>query len=113
MLATDDQRGGVDETGAATSAQLYVQISSGTSTEGINGSQALIAHQRGKLAAQVTLHILRIVRFECSIVRLMEQDDNRHNFARMHLGRSQALVLSRRDQALVPVRGELHPQIVH
>jgi hypothetical protein len=52
-----------------------------------------IAHQGGKLAAQMTLDILGVVGFEGAIVRLLEQNDNRHDLTRVHLAWAQALSL--------------------
>ncbi len=44
---------------------------------------------------------------------MMEQDDDGHDPARMHLGRAQALSLPRYQQCLLPVQSELLPEIVH
>ena len=62
---------------------------------------------------QVALHILGIIGFERPVVGLMEQDDDGHHFAGIHLGRAQALSLTRRQQGTLPVRRELLPEIVH
>jgi hypothetical protein len=42
--------------------------------------KTLIAHQCWKLAVQMLLHILGVIGFEVAIVRLMEQDQNGHDF---------------------------------
>jgi hypothetical protein len=43
----------------------------------------------------------------------MEEDHERHQFARMHLRRAQALSLTRHEQGAVPVRRKLLPEIVY
>ncbi len=44
---------------------------------------------------QMALHVLGVIGFERSVVRLMEQGDNGHDLAGLHLGLAQALSLSR------------------
>jgi hypothetical protein len=75
--------------------------------------KAVIAHQGGKLAVKVALDILGVIRFERPVVGLMEHDDNGHHFAGVHLGRTQALSLTRREQGTLPVRRKLLPEIVY
>jgi len=52
----------------------------------------------------MALDILGVIGFKYSIVGLMEQDDDGHDLAPIHLGRAQALSL--------PVQSELLPEIV-
>ena len=95
-------------------AQLRVQIGHQWHQDGGHQlHEARIAHQGGKLAAQMTLDILGVIGFERSIMGLMKQDHNGHEFAGVHLGRAQALSLSRRQQCVVPVWCKLLPEIVY
>jgi hypothetical protein len=61
---------------------------------GINGCEAVIAHQGWELTLQVALHILGVIGFEGAIVGLMEQDHDGHHFTWMQLRRAHALSLS-------------------
>jgi hypothetical protein len=54
-----------------------------------------------------------VIRFEHAIAGLMEQNDDGHDLAGIHLGWAQALSLSRCQQVIVPVRGEVLPEIIH
>ncbi len=77
---------------AATAAQLRVQIGHQWNQKcGHQLDEAVIAHQAGKLTAQMLLDILGAIRFERPIVGLMEQDHYRHEFARVHLRWTQTL----------------------
>ena len=73
----------------------------------------MIADQGGKLAVQVALHVLRVIGFERPVVRLLEEDDNGHHFAWVHLGWAHTLSLTHREQVMVPSRGKLLPEIVY
>jgi len=60
----------------------------------------------------MALDILGVIGFKYSIVGLMEQDDDGHDLAPIHLGRAQALSLPRCQHCLLPVQSELLPEIV-
>ena len=80
-IVADGKRSGVDEADASAAPQLRVQ--GGDQRKEDRGHQlheARIAHQGGKLAAQMTVDILGVVGFERTIVGLLEQDDNGHHF---------------------------------
>jgi hypothetical protein len=62
---------------------------------------------------QVTLHVLGVIRFEGAILGLVEQDDDGHDLAGIHLGRAQALSLSCAQQVMLPARNKLLPEIVY
>ncbi len=94
-VMTDRQRSRVDEADAATLAHAGVQI--GYHRHQYGGHQldtALIAHQCWKLAVQMTVDVLEVVGFEVAIVRLVEQDQDGHDFAGMELGRADTVSLS-------------------
>ena len=62
---------------------------------------------------QVALHILGVIGFERPVVRLMEQDQNGHDFTGMQVGWAHTLALSRGEQVLLPSRRKLLPKIVY
>ena len=77
---------GVDEADTATLAQLRMQVGHQRNQDGGHQlDKARIAHQRWKLAAQMTMYILDVRGFERAIVRLMKQNDNGHDLAGIHL----------------------------
>ena len=95
-IAADRERGGVDEADARAAAQLRVQIGHQRNQDGRHQlHEARIADQRGKLAAQVTVNVLGVIGFECPVMGLLKKDEDGHDFAGIHLGRAQALSLSR------------------
>src|SRR5213079_2742758 len=76
-VVADGKGSGVDEADAATLTQLCVQIGhQGHQHRGHQLDKTPIAHQGGKLAAQVTVDILGVVGFEGAIVRLVKQDQD-------------------------------------
>ena len=94
-IVADGKRSGVDEADASAATQLRVQVGDQRNEDrGHQLHEARIAHQGGKLAAQMTVDILGVVGFECPVVRLLEQDDNGHHFTGIHLAWAYALVLS-------------------
>ena len=87
---TDGKRCGVDEADACTSAQFCVQIcQQWHHHSGYQLDTARISRQGRKLAVQVELHILHVG----VVMRLLEQDDDRHDLTRMQFGLVQQLVL--------------------
>jgi hypothetical protein len=62
---------------------------------------------------QVALHVLNVKGFERAVVRVLEQDHNRHHFTGVHLRRAQALSLTLREQGDVPGWSKLLPEIVY
>jgi hypothetical protein len=56
--------------------------------------EARIAHQGGKLAAQMTLDILSVIGFERARAGLMKQDHDSHEFAGIHLSRAVPYLLT-------------------
>src|SRR5205823_6572904 len=94
-VVADGKGSGVDEADAATLTQLCVQIGhQGHQHRGHQLDKTPIAHQGGKLAAQVTVDILGVVGFEGAIVRLVKQDQDGHDLAGMELGWTYTVALS-------------------
>ena len=73
-IVADRKGGGVDEADAATVAQLRMQIGHQRNQDGGHQlDKARIAHQRWKLAAQMTMDILDVIGFERPIVGLINR----------------------------------------
>jgi hypothetical protein len=80
-VVTDGKGGGVDKADASAATHEGVQIGHQRNEDrGHQLDEARIAHQGGKLAAQMTVDILGVIGFERAIVGLLEQDDNGHHF---------------------------------
>ena len=80
-VVTDGKGGGVDKADAATLTQLGMQIGHQWNQHGGHQlDKARVAHQDRKLTAQMTVDIFGIVGFEGAVVRLVEQDENGHDF---------------------------------
>ena len=113
-VVTDGKGGGVDKADAATLTQLGMQIGHQRNQDsGHQLDKARVAHQDRKLTAQMTVDIFGIVGFEGAVVRLVEQDENGHDFTGMHVGQTDALALPRCQQIVVPAWGKLLPKIVY
>ena len=56
---------------------------SGTSTDRHELDEARVAHQRRESSAPVLLHLLGVERLEGPVLRLLEEDQDRHEFARV------------------------------
>ncbi len=113
-IVADAQPGRVDKADARTLTHLGVQVGDQRHEQaGHQLDKALVAHLLGKLAAQVALDVLRIIRFEGAVMGLLEQDQDRHHLAGMHLCGSHSLELACRKQCALPFGRELQPEIVY
>ena len=86
-VVADRQRGRVDEADARAGAALGVQIDRERHQHaGHELDEAIVADQLGKLGAQVHLDILGVERLEGAVARLLEEDHDGHDLARMQPG---------------------------
>src|SRR5579859_5028 len=110
----DRQRRRVNEADAGTGTELMVQVDDERHQHGRQQfHEAGVADQLQKLATQMLLDVLGVERLERPVVRLLEQDRNRHDLAGMQPRRAPALSGARGQQVLLPPRRELLPEFVY
>ena len=81
-VVTNFETGGIKKTDACTVAEARTEIGTqGQQGAGYSLNKTPVANQAWKGRAPVSVYLLGVVSFEIAIGRLVEADENRHNFA--------------------------------
>jgi hypothetical protein len=112
--AADGQGGGVDEADPCAGTQLSLQIDG---ERGQHPRQQLnevrVTDQLGELRAELDPDILGVKRFEGTVVRLLKEDGDGHDFTGMQLRHTPPALCSCCHYLPLPGRSKLLPELVH
>lgn len=75
--------------------------------------EAIVAHELGKLPAQVDLDVLGVERLERPVARLLEEDHEGHNLTGMQAGGAPTPSVPRRQQVPLPLGREPLPELIY
>jgi hypothetical protein len=113
-VLTDGERCRVDEADAGARPELGIQIDGQRHQDaGHELDEATVAHELQKLTAQVPLDVFGVERLAGAGVRLLEEDQDRHELTGVQPPLPQPTTASSSKQLLAPTRRELLPDIVH
>ena len=103
LVVADGQRGRIDKCHPCRLAETPIQIE----IQGWQGGwhqlhNARVTDQTGKFTAHMLAYLLRVIRFEITIMRLMKVDQNRHHFTQAQTRRRSAFACHPQQLGILP-----------